>query len=115
MHVNVTKLTKFLDIARSIEIIKNLIKFPKESTFTYKVDNLTAVGKFKTNVNLLQTIEKCNIGLTRFNPEKFPGLFIKSGKGTLILFSTGSFVIVGGKNLNGMNELVFDVKQCVCT
>ena len=97
-HVNVTKIKSINTIQNSILHLGNILNANLEN-ITYTIDNITASGKLSCEVNL-ENFLKNNLELkTSYNIEKFPGLFIKQKSGTIILFSSGKFVIVGAKKI----------------
>lgn len=98
-HINITKIRSFCEIDVSINYFFELFKIPFSYFHSMSIDNITVTGKVDRKVNLLDFIQKNSDLSISHNPEKFPGLFIKFiGKGTLILFSSGSYVIIGAKS-----------------
>jgi TATA-box binding protein (TBP) (component of TFIID and TFIIIB) len=81
------------------------------------VDNSTSSGDFQQKIdlrNLQQLINNNNNNnnntltpslTTKFNPEHFPGLFLKHSVGTLLLFYSGKYSIVGTKCQQQTNTL----------
>ena len=98
-HINITKIRCFCEIDESIKHFFDLFKIPFDYFHSMSIDNITITGKVNRKINLLDFIQKNSDLSISHNPEKFPGLFVKfKGKGTLILFSSGSYVIIGAKS-----------------
>jgi hypothetical protein len=96
-HINVTKIPNVNDIEDCISNLKNVILKGIETVISEcKIDNLTAIYDAKYCINLMKVLDnnKSNF-LIRYNKEKFPGLFIRTDKGTFIIFHTGKVNLVG--------------------
>lgn len=99
-HINVTKIPDVNEIEDCIFILKNIILKGIETVISEcKIDNLTAIYDVNYRINLVKVINnnKSNF-LLRYNKEKFPGLFIRTDKGTFIIFHTGKVNLVGCQN-----------------
>jgi TATA-box binding protein (TBP) (component of TFIID and TFIIIB) len=94
-------------------VVLKYVKFVLEDeVIRCKLDNSMFSCKLKKSVNLKLLIKEIcqnysNIYTCNFTQEIFPALFIKPNKEhkkegfpTVLVFSNGSFVIMGGKNLN---------------
>lgn len=94
-HVNVTKIKRERDIIKAKTILSGLLQ---TKIFNVKIDNIIATTDLKQKLNLqdISNLKLCNI--VKYNPEKFPGLFAKFTKGTVILFHSGKIVILGAKS-----------------
>lgn len=94
-HINITKIPNLSDINEAIEIIKQLTScFVKSDT----IDNIIATTSVNRKLNLHKIVEDKNFARIKYNNEKFPGLFLKFDKATVILFHSGKIVIVGSKS-----------------
>jgi TATA-box binding protein (TBP) (component of TFIID and TFIIIB) len=121
-HINVCKVKSFSEINKSLKHFFELTKI-KETNLqtTYTVENICCNGKlaspndfclYQFHKILTSTIEKKNPDFyIRFNTHIFPALYITNNniKGKILVFSSAKFVIVGGDNLqciqNQMNIL----------
>ena len=91
-HVNITKL-KNLNISSAIEDLAWILDVEPKKIFAI-VDNITAVGNLEKQIDLEDFIRD-NDDLTDFiqyQPERFPGLFIRGQYGKIILFKSGKMV-----------------------
>lgn len=93
-HLNVTKINFFSEISVIRSQIESLFSCSIKSEH---IDNIMATSQYKQvlDLNFLARNSLCNIA--KYNPETFPGLFIKFKEGTMILFHSGKIVIVGCK------------------
>lgn len=105
-HINITKINSELAIKTAIEILQTIltnIVIQKQT-----VDNITASVNLHKSIllthipNIYRRID-CTIS---YNPEKFPGLFIKVKNGTIIIFHTGKCIIIGAKTINDIECLL---------
>ena len=106
-YINCTKLSSYQDIKPAIDHFYTKFNIEKYDYF-FKIDNIQASGqmiwktidlnKFKLYVN-----QKTNAKAV-YNPSHFPGLNIRvPNKGTIILFSSGKYTIVGSKEENDIS------------
>jgi hypothetical protein len=94
-HINITKIPKVSKICEAIEVIRSLINC---NIISYKIDNIIATTNLRRELNLALISKNCKLENLKYNNEKFPGIFIKFDKGTVILFHSGKLVIVGCKS-----------------
>ena len=96
-HINVTKVECVCCIKQVFCHLKKI--FPEVVILSWKIDNLTVTFQFPHKINLSKfySTHYQNFNVM-YNDEKFPGLFLKFEKGTLILFSSGKSVLVGCSN-----------------
>ena len=100
-HVNITKVPSIEQVKTSIEELNSIItnNFIVRS---HKIENLTCSYDAGFNIPLIdafdQIKQKSYVKKVRFNPERFPGMFVSFDSITLILFSSGKMVIIGAKN-----------------
>ena len=105
-HINITKINSEPVIKTAIEILQTILKNIVIQKQT--VDNITAsVNLYKPITlshipNIYRNID-CTIS---YNPEKFPGLFIKVKNGTIIIFHTGKCIIIGAKTIDDIECLL---------
>lgn len=95
-HVNISKIRNFTSIDEAVyhfcNVICNDIK-PKNIS----IDNITATFKYEKIIDLKTILKKKSHPL-KYNKEKFPGLFLKLDKCTLLIFHTGKVNSVGCKS-----------------
>jgi hypothetical protein len=103
IHFNVTKI-------KSVRDIFDFLFFFACEYFTFdtclislKIDNITASFNIRSSLNLkkIQTF----FTKSKFNPDRFAGLFIKFEKGTAIIFRNGKVNIVGCKSVPAVQEI----------
>ena len=122
-HINVTGLKKIEDVERALADIFPVLNIPKGTIIPYKIDNIQCSGQlnFKTHDLTLRQLcdgidvvkEQYGIDSVTFEPSRFPGGFIKFAssveadipKGTVLLFGSGKFVIVGLRNIEHKNRI----------
>jgi Transcription factor TFIID (or TATA-binding protein, TBP) len=103
VHFNVTKI-------KSIRDIFEFLFFFSCEYFTYdttllslKIDNITSSFNIDSTINLLKIRDYYKN--SKFNPERFAGLFLKFDKGTAIVFRNGKVNIVGCKSISVIKEI----------
>lgn len=96
-HVNVTKIEDFSHINESLTVLQRCCGV---TVLSHKVDNIIATYSGLNTINLPDLVIKNVFNCTKYNPERFPGLFVKCEDGTVIIFHSGKLVIVGCKTLN---------------
>jgi len=96
-HINVSRLLSLNDLQKCIEIFEEIFSVP---VLHSTVDNIVATAKHRSRINLYDVVKKRLFNNIRYNPEQFPGVFIKSQKGTIIIFHSGKIVSVGCKLLD---------------
>jgi TATA-box binding protein (TBP) (component of TFIID and TFIIIB) len=94
-HINITKIPKLEKIEDAIENLKQHVQF---STKKVTVDNIIASIKLGYRIDLVSVCEKKLFESMKYNSDIFPGLYVKFGIGTAILFHSGRIVLVGVKN-----------------
>jgi Transcription factor TFIID (or TATA-binding protein, TBP) len=103
-HLNVTNIPNFEEIDQAVNSYKNITN---SSVISQTVDNITASFSLKNKFNFLEIVEKfSDIAKVTYNSEKFPGIFIKFDKGTVIVFHTGKCIIIGCKSIENLEWLV---------
>ena len=97
-HCNVTKIKQQKEIELSLSRLLKFLEYPHEK-LSYTIDNITAHGKLKYKINLRKLmLENSDTNIISYNPEKFPGLRLKRSKLTYMIFTSGSYTILGGKS-----------------
>ena len=76
------------------------IKTCLSSEFTVKILQLTFYNHLKSNVDF-EIIQK------RYDPEKFPGIFLKVKKCSALVFSSGKAVIIGASSKEDAKQGIF--------
>ena len=114
-HINITKIPSTDQIASSIDCLKNVIR-NEYHVVAKEINNLTCSYDSKISpVPLLDLIKKVkkkipSMKRVRFNPERFSGMFISFPNNTLLIFSSGKMIVIGGKservNLQTIDEMV---------
>lgn len=119
--INITGVQSFdaaQDIIPQLEQVFGLRRFDLASDIV--VDNISAAGDFTTRVNLVQLQKRLNKGgeerntffSVHFDRNFFPGAFCKTrGFGTLTVFPSGKYVVVGAKCLEHVEKIV--QRMCV--
>ena len=123
-HVNITKIPSLDHISKAIDELKNIIN-ETFSVENLKIENITCLHILNENINLLETfknfkkrqfvdskdLEGKNIIIqVRYNPEKFPGIFLKLKNCSVLLFSSGKLVVIGATSeeeaKNGISSIL---------
>lgn len=108
-HVNITKVPSTSQIETSIEELSNIItnSFIVQS---YKIDNMTCSFDAGCHIPLMGVFDDLKkesfVKRIRFNPERFPGMFVTFESNTILLFSSGKMVIIGAKNIHSVEDNV---------
>jgi hypothetical protein len=92
-HINITKIPNLDSVLHAIQCIQELTNC---LVLSQTIDNIIASTSCQKQLNLKEISQL--FPNVKYNNEKFPGLFIKFKKGTVILFHSGKIVIVGAKN-----------------
>ena len=114
-HINITKIPSTNQIASSIDSLKNVIR-NEYVVVAKEINNLTcSYDSGMSPVPLLDLMKKVkkkipSVKRVRFNPERFPGMFISFPSNTLLIFSSGKMVVIGGRskqvNLQTIDEMI---------
>ena len=111
-HINVTKIPS---VDKINDAINNLKSICPVQIVSQSVDNIIATGNLASPINIKEVInQKCFVH-TKYNPEQFPGIFVKFNSGTIILFHSGKIVLVGFKRLDLLNTVLDQVCACMKT
>lgn len=101
-HVNITKIK---DISYIDEALSILQKSLNATIVSYRIDNIIATHNGPQMIDLQSLINRNVFNQTKYNPERFPGLFVKCETGTAIIFHSGKIVIVGCRSLQQIWDL----------
>ena len=106
-HVNATKIQSLEKIVECVNHFSSIFEIDRRDLSNIAVDNITASVNLNKNINLSQ-ISNSNLKkfTTKYHNEIFPGLFLKSKKGTIILFHSGKAVLIGCRNVSEIENLV---------
>ena len=131
-HVNVTGLKGNREISSACRLLKKWFK--RHNLVGFKVDNFTASSTLtygslfewpRSFLGLLTDIKDKFVGthlhgITKYSllnihchRQKFPGAFLKYSVGTVILFASGKFNIVGVKKKQHIREMCQDMNAIV--
>jgi hypothetical protein len=99
-HINSTGIKKESDIPSFMVFFKS--KIFNVELFKFKIDNITSTFSLNSNINLNLLYKSCDN--VRYNPERFPGLFLKECNITAIIFRNGKINILGCKSTNEVHE-----------
>ena len=105
-HINITKIPKIRYISKAINEIEDILNC---SHISLCVDNIIASANLNQNLNLIKIVKNKKFEKIKYNNQKFPGLFVKFTKGTVIIFHSGKIVIVGCKTIKQIKCLVRNI------
>jgi hypothetical protein len=103
VHFNVTKIKSYKDIFDFIFFFSKEYFSYDTKLISLKIDNITASFNINRVLDLIKIKEI--IPSSKFNPERFAGLFLKLKDGTIIIFRNGKVNIVGCKTINVIRKL----------
>ena len=110
-HCNITKVL-LNETSEAIDELAFIIQKDPQS-IDFKVDNITATGSLDRTIELEDFIQG-NSDISSFisyQPEVFPGLFLKNQFGKTIIFKSGKLVIIGCKTTYELEEVLSWVLQ----
>ena len=115
-HVNI--ITPLLDCVN--DAIKKLLQLVNQEDFNFmfKIDNLTCSGKHpkRIDVSKFMTVNHDITHNISYNKEKFPAIFIVHKNRTILLFRSGSIIILASKSLEQAEEsFKWIIQRCVNT
>jgi TATA-box binding protein (TBP) (component of TFIID and TFIIIB) len=114
--VNVTGVRRHEEISEAVFLFCQEFRVDRQGVSRVTVDNITATGDLCKEVNLRllkrsinavqQQQENSLLQFTAsYNLSHFPACFLRSEKGTVLLFSSGRFNIVGSKCRRDVNKV----------
>lgn len=98
-HVNITGVRDTEYLLSALWTLREVLKDPKAVITRVKIDNMLMHCDLKKPLNLrrlhakIKEEDKEGFFSCTFNVDAFPGLQVKTGEGTLVLFSSGKIVI----------------------
>ena len=122
-HVNITKIPSLDHISKAINELKNIIN-GSFSVENLKIENITCLHILNKNINLVDTFRNLKkkqyeentdsnqnniIVQTQYNPEKFPGIFLRLKNCSLLLFSSGKLVVIGATSEEEAKNGIFSI------
>ena len=122
-HVNITKIPSLDHVSKAIDEL-NIIINEDFSVENVKIENITCLHILNNNINLLKTFnnlnknqyengqdpeEKSIIIQARYNPEKFPGIFLKLRNCSVLIFSSGKLVVIGATSEEEAKKGIFSI------
>lgn len=121
--VNITGIKSFSELTSVIPQLCQTFGL-KTSEITPKVviDNISAAGNFGQRVSLVRLqqivnkggVEKRKFFSTHFDRNFFPGAFCKTrGLGTITLFPSGKYVVVGAKCLEHVEQIFQEMSALI--
>ena len=119
-HINVSGVRKFRDIKDAVRQLNQHLHCDIEER-NITVDNSTASGKLQVqlpfNFNSLLKVEGKNLFNISVRPHFFPSIVlrpkVKKSLGTCMVFSTGTFIIVGAKSEEGLKDTYIGLMDMV--
>lgn len=109
-HINITKIRTRDEIASALLLLEQIIG---KRVDNITVDNIIATSEAKTSLDLHELALKDFKAKTKYNSEKFPGLFVKYPYGTAILFHSGKLVLVGCKSEKKIECLLQEIAAII--
>ena len=123
-YINATGIKNFISIASCLNTFQLLFNIPPRNILSLTVDNSTSSGTFGKNINLAEVKRKINSikylssvkVSSKFNLNFFPAVFIKFvGKGTIAIFQTGKYNIIGAKCPNNILHIFQSIQTLLET
>ena len=101
-HVNITKIPSKKQVCQALNNIKNLVG-AKFCLKNWRKENITCSLDIKRQIPLFSLYEPLQsqkfVKKLSFNPDRFPAMFVGTKHNTVLIFSTGKMVIIGGKSV----------------
>jgi transcription initiation factor TFIID TATA-box-binding protein len=96
-------------IHTSVEALMVLLRgsgLKLSDSFEMTVQNIVAVGRVRSALNLIQLAITLNLDSVEYEPEQFPGMVYRVPDigVVFLIFASGSIVITGAKNLDTVDE-----------
>ena len=108
-HVNLSGVKSLAKIKECVDLFLLMFSlYHMRSEVVVTVDNISASTKLKHPIEWNVEAIKKKLGpkvLVSFNQSCFPGISVKTRRGTLILFRSGSISVVGVKNQRGLRRM----------
>ena len=102
-HINVTKIPSEKKINAALANIKYVIH-SKFQILQWRKENITCSVNTNRAIPLFQVFSPLEkqpyVKKLKFVPDRFPAMFVSMNQNTVLMFSTGKMVIIGGKSKN---------------
>lgn len=110
-YINVTGIPSFQQIENCLQEFVGLFHLSRADLKDFAVDNITASGRFQSRLNLVSAALKLSRSdIFCQSSSKFPGIVAKFPKvGTILLFSSGKYSIVGAKWMHQATHIFLKV------
>ena len=113
-HINVTGLKTLDHIPLCMEHIKKKLQLDTFEMSPAKVDNICASGKIpQHNISMNNIMENAKLSRCfksiHYDRDGFPGCFLKHSLGTIILFKSQKYVIVGVDTVAKLNTIYTEI------
>ena len=102
-HVNITKCRNYEFIPKAIDNLSFLTDLNTDD-ITFVIDNISATGDIGNRISIEDFLLKNKELLAHFNPESFPGCYIRYKSVTIGLFSSGKVIFVGARDFSDIND-----------
>jgi len=109
-HINISSIKNKRDIKKSVWFLKYNLAVV---VLSLRIDNIVSTKIIGKSINLQEIIRQKVFVNARYNPEHFPGLFVKFNKGTIILFHSGKVVIVGCRTYQDIKWIAHQTDVCL--
>ena len=100
-HINVTKIPSEKKINAALANIKYVIQ-SKFQILQWRKENITCSVNTNRAIPLFQVFSPLEkqpyVKKLKFVPDRFPAMFVSMNPNTVLMFSTGKMVIIGGKS-----------------
>lgn len=111
-HVNICGLKNYTEILESIDILSRISNTPS-ADISFSIDNICGNGDLKTDINLEKFQSYACQHPIQYNPEIFPGMYIRNGALVMVLFKNGKVNFVGAKRFEDIEESFHKLKKLV--
>ena len=102
-HVNVTKIPSEKKINVALTDLVGVVK-SKFRLLHWRKENITCAINTKRAIPLFEVFSPLEkqpyVRKLKFVPDRFPAMFVSMKQNTVLMFSTGKMVIIGGKTKN---------------
>ena len=91
-----------------VELVRYLKPYLRSKSITVKIENVVIYGRLRAEIDIERAAELVD---SIYNPEVFPGLIVRprAGSPTVLLFTNGSFVVVGSRGEDEARRALLDV------
>ncbi len=78
-----------------------------------KIRNMVVLDDLNANLDLTKVSLYLGLENVEYEPEQFPGLVYRAENLTILIFSSGKIVVLGGKDINEMKNKYAEVRQLI--